>query len=129
MTTPIWYDLRNAVYAKDFSKARTLLHENPHLIDLRNGIGETVLHFLAVENDIEGIAWLHKQGFGINEKNEFGTPIIFEVAGLEYKELFQWFVSEGADLEITDSDNHKILEYLEEYDNQSMIDFLKNMKI
>ncbi len=125
MTSQIWYELRNAVYEKEFSVANSLLQAHPELIDLRNGIGETALQFLAVENDIEGVNWLFHKGFNINEKNLFGTPIIFEVIELQYKELFQWFVDNGADLQITDRDGREIISYLNKSNNQEIIDYLK----
>jgi ankyrin repeat protein len=67
------------------------------LLSLRNGIGETALHFLAVENDMKGVAWLHARGFDLNAKNHFRNPVIFEVAQLGYKQLLLWFVENGAD--------------------------------
>ena len=73
---------------------------------MRNGIGETVLHFLAVENDREGVSWLHSRGFSLNETNAFGIPMIFEVAQLEYRDLFLWFTHHGADLSETAAGSH-----------------------
>jgi len=50
-TSSLWYELRDAVFRKDFDRASELLGANPELTDVRNSIGETVLHYLAVEND------------------------------------------------------------------------------
>ncbi|MEI2742137.1 MAG: DUF4240 domain-containing protein [Candidatus Competibacter sp.] len=112
-TTPkIWYEFRDAVYMKDFSTAERLLHETPTLLQLKNSIGETVLHFLAVENDLEGVAWLKSKGFELNTKNCFDEPVIFEVAQLGYKELFLWFIENGTDIHIQDGDGQDIFNYL-----------------
>ena len=70
-TDPLWYDLRNSVYSRQLARAEDLLATNPCLFDLRNSIGETVLHFLAVENDLEGVGWLHARGFSLNTENSF----------------------------------------------------------
>jgi hypothetical protein len=121
----LWYELRNAVYSKDFSVAETVLKANPHLRTARNGIGETVLHFLAVENDLEGVAWLRARGFDLNEQNSFGTPTIFEVAGLGYKDLLLWFIENGGNVEALDRDGEGILAYLRQYDEEEMAQFLK----
>jgi len=96
MNEALWYELRNAVYAKEFGIAESLLKANPHLTDLRDGIGETVLHFLAVENDAEGVAWLHNGGSDLDTKNKFGTPVVFEVAELGYTDLLLWFAQRAS---------------------------------
>jgi hypothetical protein len=82
-----WHLLRNAVLEGRYSDASFLLKEQPELVEARNSIGETVLHFLAVENELEGVAWLHENGFSLDTKPEFGIPVVFEVAQLGYKEL------------------------------------------
>jgi ankyrin repeat protein len=122
---PLWYDLRDAVYTRKWSSAEQLLAANPGLVSSRDGLGETVLHFLAVENDLEGVAWLHAHGFDINSKNDFGTPVIFEVAQLGYKDLVLWFISKGGDVAAKDRDGRTIHEYLDEFEHPDMSYFLK----
>ena len=109
---PLWYELINLVFCKEFARAEGLLAADPCLFDLCNSIGETVLHFLAVENDIEGVAWLHARGFSLNTKNRFGEPMVFEVAMLGRKELLLWLSQDGADLFALDAKERNILDYL-----------------
>jgi ankyrin repeat protein len=90
-----------------------MLKANPQLLTLTNSIGETVLHFLAIENDMEGVAWLHAHGFSLNTRNKFGDPMVFEVAGLGYKDLLLWLARNGVDLAVVDLKNRGILDYLE----------------
>lgn len=113
-TEPRWYELRSAVFARDFRAAEELLRKNPDLLALRNGIGETVLHYLAVENAAEGVAWLHDKGADLDTKNEFGTPALFEVAQLGYEELFAWFVAHGANLGAVDDYGQGLVAFLAE---------------
>ena len=117
---PAWYELRDAVFAQDLSAAEALIRERPALLHLSNGIGETVLHFLAVEDDRHGVAWLHARGADLNTKNSFGAPVLFEVASLEYKELFCWLVEHGADPYATDNDGQSLVEHLIEHDHEAM---------
>lgn len=119
-TEPLWYEFRNAVYAREYELAEKLLASSPYLLTLRNSLGETALHFLAVENDIEGVSWLHSKGAAINTKSEFGTPAIFEVAQLGYKELLAWFIESGADIHIVDADGNGLATHLEEYEQPEM---------
>jgi hypothetical protein len=112
-TDALWYELRNLVYFKEFVNAERLIAENPDLLDQTNGIGDTILHFLAVENDIEGVAWLYSCGASLNTKNRFGTPMVFEVAMLGHKDLLIWLAQHGADFSVTDDLLHfGLFEYL-----------------
>ena len=119
-----WYQLRNAVYSKDYSGAELLLKSAPKLITHTNLTGETVLHFLAVENDIEGVKWLKSKEFDIDTKNDFGTPVIFEVAQLGYKELLIWFYENGANFSAKDGEDFSLIEYLEEWEKPDMAKFV-----
>ena len=124
-TDPAWHKLRDAVEAGEFSQAEALLLEQPTLIHMTNGIGETSLHFLAVENDIEGVAWLHARGADLNTKNSFGTPVLFEVAQLEYRELFTWFIENGADANATDREGQDIARHLLDYNHEGMAEWVR----
>lgn len=119
-TEPSWYELRRAVFAGDYKAAEDLLRKNPGLLKLRNGAGETVLHYLAVENAAEGVAWLHGKGADLDTKNDFGTPVLFEVAQLGYKDLFSWFVARGADIRAVDDYGQGLIAFLTEYSKPKM---------
>jgi hypothetical protein len=86
------------VFSSRFNEAQRLFCEFPALRLMTNGCGETALHFLAIENDLDGVLWLQERGFSIDTVDAFGEPVIFAVAELGYKELFSWFVSKGANL-------------------------------
>jgi ankyrin repeat protein len=122
-----WYELRNLCRGKKFEEAAVLLQKNPSLRNAVNGIGETVLHYLAVENDQEGISWLVKNGFDINTQNEFGTPAIFEVAQLDYKELLAWFIANGANLKCRDKAGNNIKEFIVDFGNEKMVKHLESL--
>lgn len=122
---PAWYALRNALFAEQYDEARQLIAGRPALLHLVNGIGETVLHFLAVEDDQEAVAWLHARGADINTKNEFGTPVLFEVASLGYKKLFGWLIEAGADVHAQDADGQDLIEHLLEYDKDEMAEWVR----
>jgi ankyrin repeat protein len=123
---PEWYQLRNAVYRAGFDVAEALLRDDPNLIDERNGIGETVLHFLAVEDFLPGIEWLHARGGSLHTSNKWGTPLLFEVAQLGYRDLFLWLVAHGADLRQRDQAGRSVWDFLAESDKQDMIGFINS---
>ena len=89
-----------------------MLRDHPNLLHSVNSIGETVLHWLAVENDAEGVSWLHARGADINTKNVHGAPVVFEVASLDYRDLLSWFIERGSDVRATNNDGQGIVEYL-----------------
>ena len=119
-----WYELRDAIAAGDFAMAATLVQSHPTLTATRNGIGETVLHFLAVENHAMGVAWLHDQGAEINCENDFGIPAWFEVAQLGYRTLLLWFVQAGVTLNATDREGQGILTFLTAMGEPEMVEFV-----
>lgn len=124
-TDPAWYEFRNAIYAQQIPIAEEMLRVRPALLHLVNGLGETVLHFLAVENDATGVSWLHARGADLNTKNTFGTPVLFEVASLGYKDLFKWFLEKGANARATDRDGQDVVLHLLECENEEMADWVR----
>jgi ankyrin repeat protein len=120
-----WYQFRDALERGDFVTASTLLEKDSSLLNERNNIGESVLHFLAVENNRPAIEWLHLRGANLNAFNEFGTPLLFEVAQLDYRELFLWLIEHGADPQKKDAQGRRIAEYLAEFDKPEIISFVK----
>ena len=127
--SPEWYELRGLVAAKKFEEAAALLRGKPSLRSDVNGMGETVLHYLAVESDEQGVSWLWSQGFDINTRNIFGTPVVFEVAQLDYRDLLRWFISNGADLKCRDKDGKNIKEYVLEFGHDDIAKHLESLGI
>jgi len=119
-----WYQLRDALERADFPSAFLLLRNAPSLIDERNSIGESVLHFLAVENNSTAVEWLHACGADLNAANEFGTPVLFEVALLGHWDLFKWLIKHGADLQKKDAQGQTIAEYLIEFGRPETLEFI-----
>jgi len=128
-TDPRWYALRNAVRSRGYGAAQKLLDTDKALLTLRNQTGETVLHWLAVENEGNCVAWLRLKGADIDTKNKFGTPVIFEVAQLGYKGLFKWFADVGADLKAVDQYGQGLVEYLEDAGKTEIAEFVREFGV
>lgn len=127
--SPEWYELRALVAGKEFEEAAALLARHPSLRSAVDGMGETVLHYLAVENDRQGVSWLASQGFDINTRNKFGTPVVFEVAQLDYRDLLQWFISNDADLKCRDREGLNIKEYVLDFGHEDIAKHLESLDI
>ena len=74
-----------------------LLDAEPDLQNTRTGLGETPLHYLAVEDHIEAIkALVERKGANVNTLNDFGGSPLSEAAGLGYVGLVKYLLSVGA---------------------------------
>ena len=127
-TKPEWKVFRNALADHDFALAEQLVSKNPDLIRLTNTLGETALHWLAVEDDTEAVHWLMKHGADANTRNKFGTPMLFEVALLEYKELLRWLLANGADSDLKCAEGLSLSEFLSENAKPQMVRFVEELR-
>ncbi|HEX8910721.1 MAG TPA: ankyrin repeat domain-containing protein [Humisphaera sp.] len=62
----------------DPPRARQLVAEHPEALTLRTGIGETALHYLAVENRTDAVRLLIELGAAVNVTNKFGASALAE---------------------------------------------------
>lgn len=66
----------------DLKRAARLLAEDPSLIDARSGLGETLLHWSAVEANVDVVRFLLEHGADPDPRNEFGNSALQECAWL-----------------------------------------------
>jgi len=78
----------------------TLLRLEPELLESRTGLGETALHYLAVENQLRAVVLLVESGAEVNTLNSCGGTPLSEAASLGYVELVEYLLSQGARLHI-----------------------------
>jgi ankyrin repeat protein len=77
---------------------QTLIRSEPELIEERTGLGETALHYLAVENQLRAVVLLAEAGAQINTLNSCGGTPLSEAASLGYVELVEFLLLKGASL-------------------------------
>lgn len=75
-----------------------LLDAEPHLMAERTGLGETPLHYLAVENQLEAVKLLIARGASVNTVNECSSTPLSDAASLGYEEMVGLLLEHGADL-------------------------------
>ena len=100
--SPDEVDARRLVRAcsESLDAARALLDAEPHLLFARDGLGETALHYLAVENQLEAVQFLFMRGAALNTvSNVDGSPLS-EAASLGYESLVEWLLANGAEIEL-----------------------------
>lgn len=97
----LWGDLVDAA-VDDHAAARGLLAEHPWLLEYPKYLGETVLHFCAIENFVTGVEFMLSAGATPNCVNQFGNSPLQEVvgihnAGTSYREMIEVLLIAGAD--------------------------------
>jgi ankyrin repeat protein len=81
---------------QDQPKAQRLLKNYPALLDSRWIHNETVLHFIAVENYVDGVRFLAKAGADVDSTNEFGDTALIDVASLGNEKVAEVLLEHGA---------------------------------
>jgi ankyrin repeat protein len=76
--------------------ARKLVRDHPGVLDLRTGLGETALHYLAVENYADAVQLLIDLGADVNVKNNFGASALEEAIQVDAKETVEILRRAGA---------------------------------
>lgn len=82
---------------QDEARARFLLSQHPELLNARWHLGETVLHFLAVEGYVEAVLRLAEWGADVNLVNRLGEPPLIDCVLLGNESLVALLLSHGAD--------------------------------
>jgi len=96
-------------FMEDTEHALHLLDEDPGLVQVKTSIGETALHYLAVENQIEAVEMLYERGADINTVNDCGGTPLSDAASLGCVEQVQILLERGARVDGLFSFNEPIL--------------------
>ena len=95
--------------AQDQAKARRMLGEHPELLNARWRLGETALHFLAVESFTDAVRFLASLGADVNATNEFGATALIDVASLGNDLMAEVLLEFGADPNAASETNDNVL--------------------
>jgi ankyrin repeat protein len=108
----------------DRALARRMLTDNPELLDARFELGETPLHFLAVESEIEAVEFLAAAGFDVNATNQFGDTPLVDVATLGNTEMAKVLLFYGADPNATSQTQDNVLHAAIHSGSATLVDLL-----
>lgn len=87
---------------RDKPIAERLLLDCPELRQARLALGESILHFFAIEGTASEVEWLICQGFDVNSSNSFNHPVIVESLLAGRIEVADLLVKAGANLVFND---------------------------
>lgn len=108
----------------DQRKARHLLRRHPHLLHARRSLGETALHFLAVEGYAESVRFLALVGANVNVQNEFGDTPLIDAALLGREDVVKTLLAFNADVNATSVTKGAALQCAISSGNPAVVDAL-----
>ena len=97
----------------DQPAAERLLREQPSLIHATNQLGETALHFLAVEDYAEGVTFLARHGASLNARNEAQRTPLMEAAMVGATQVVRALLACGADPSIQTPEGDTVWDLLD----------------
>lgn len=118
-----FYEFVTAVFQNP-AYAAAFLTEYPTILNAKNSIGETALHYLVVENAMNPVRYLLELGADINTINDSGETPLFNAAQLGYLEMCFFLLEQGANQQITDSQGNTALSFAAEYGKLSIVELL-----
>jgi ankyrin repeat protein len=112
-----------AVYS-DVASAAKLLVADRTCIHYRSSIGETVFHYLVIENQIDLAGKLLDWGSNIDTQDNFGSTPVMHAVILHNLELVKWLTARGASLDFKTVNHDTALSYATSNKGAKIFDFL-----
>jgi hypothetical protein len=105
-----FYDLVRLV-GIDKPTAKVTIEKNPEFLEMRNGPGESPLHFFVVENHLESVKFLRDIGANVNTVDHFRSTPLMHAVSLGYGDMVEFLISAGADIEAKTINGDTALSY------------------
>ncbi|MBN8456236.1 MAG: ankyrin repeat domain-containing protein [Verrucomicrobia bacterium] len=80
----------------------------------RNGLGESMLHWYAIEGEPAVLEKIIGLGFDVNATNDFGRTALFECVVIDRWEAAELLLTHRARTDIRDQNDEDVLAYLDE---------------
>ena len=123
---PRFHAFREAV-ASDPQVAAEMLARDSVVLRLRNELGETAMHFFAVEDSAREVIWLIEHGSEVDSQNRFKQTPLMEVAGMGRLEMCQLLVSLGASFGYISSLGESVLSAAASTDEVDVVKYVLNL--
>lgn len=83
--------------ARDPGSVGGRLRADPSLLDLRDGMGETALHYLVIERERLAVTALLEAGANVNTADDSGDTALCSAVRLGYTDIAAFLLERGAD--------------------------------
>lgn len=98
-----WQFIRLA-RSDDLAGAEAWLRAHPEIVTDRDSLGETPLHWLAIESELDAVKLLIAHGADVQTTTDAGTPILSDVVTVCSVPVLQALLEAGADPEVQRED-------------------------
>lgn len=99
---PRFYEVRN-LFLLDVAAALARVQADLSLLDVRSGLGETLLHWFAIEYREDIVKALLEIGAAVDPRNHFGATPFLEVVQVGNLSMCQLLLDHGAAIHATNS--------------------------
>jgi ankyrin repeat protein len=82
--------------------ARKMIRDNPSWLTEANGIGETALTYVVIENHLVAARFLLNAGADVNTRDHSAETPLMHASGLNYQEMVALLLEHGADVNAAD---------------------------
>ena len=118
---PNFYDFVVAV-ANDQRLASQMLQEKAEWLHATNSIGETALHYLAIENDMAGVKFLIEKGAKIDSRSHSQSTPLMDAAQVGNVDICLLLMEKGADVNAKDDLDYTPLHYAAQAGKAELLD-------
>ncbi|MEM1060151.1 MAG: ankyrin repeat domain-containing protein [Verrucomicrobiota bacterium] len=111
---------------KEFAE---LAKKSPKALEVRGFLHETLLHYLAVEDDADSVRLLIELGADVNVRNELGKTPLMDCAMIGNTRMMELLLVNQADANLQDTDlKNTALHIAAEYNQPPAFELLKKWK-
>ncbi|PCJ54653.1 MAG: hypothetical protein COA79_21635 [Planctomycetota bacterium] len=110
------------------AQALEMIRLDNTVLECKCDVGETALHYLAIENKIESVKYLISIGANINTFDSTGETPLTQSIQLGNDELTNELIKLGADINQSDDDLNTPLHYASQYGRIELIKKLLELK-
>lgn len=93
----------------------------------RNGLGETMLHWYAIEGSVPVVEKMIALGFDVDTTNHYGSTPLCECAQLGKWEMVELLLARGARTDIRDCNGEDVFAFLEDNDEHENLRILREL--
>jgi len=110
--TALAQDIHKAAQEGDTEKVKSILEQNPTLLDSRNDNNLTPLIISSIHGNIDVVRLLIKKGADINAGDNEGSNALHNAAASGQKEVIELLLSKGVDVNLGDNNGMTALHFV-----------------
>lgn len=106
-------------------RAKSILKENPKLIDAKGRQGQPALHHAVLRLDCEGFELLIDYGANVNAKDKRGLTALHHAVKWGYRKMAESLIAHGAEVNVEDKEGKTPLDTALLYNRHDLAELLR----